>query len=125
MMTTDDLDEIFVSYLATAIWSGSDTWDGEDEPRPLDEDYDADDIADEASSALFSELCDFLAGARSDDLALLTNGQIGHDFCLTRNGHGAGFWDRGLGEAGLRLTDWAKTFGESDLYAGDDGQLYV
>ena len=30
---------------------------------------------------------------------------IGHDFWLTSQGHGAGFWDRGLGEVGDTLTD--------------------
>lgn len=40
--------------------------------------------------------------------------QAGHDLILTANGHGAGFWDRGLGEAGDRLTQAAKTEGEFD-----------
>lgn len=38
----------------------------------------------------------------------------GHDFWLTRNGHGAGFWDRGLGALGDRLTAAAKTYGSAD-----------
>lgn len=33
--------------------------------------------------------------------------QIGHDLYLTSNHHGAGFWDRGLGELGDRLTEAA------------------
>ena len=41
----------------------------------------------------------------------LSPSQIGHDFILTRNGHGAGFWDRGLGEIGVTLTKWAKSLG--------------
>ena len=41
----------------------------------------------------------------------LSPSQIGHDFILTRNGHGTGFWDRGLGEIGDTLTKWAQTFG--------------
>ena len=41
----------------------------------------------------------------------LSPSQIGHDFILTRNGRGAGFWDRGLGEIGDTLTQWAKSFG--------------
>lgn len=41
----------------------------------------------------------------------LSPGQIGHDFILTRNGHGVGFWDRGLGNTGDTLTKWAKTSG--------------
>jgi hypothetical protein len=39
-----------------------------------------------------------------------------HDLWLTRNGHGCGFWDRGLGELGERLTASAKRAGERTLY---------
>jgi hypothetical protein len=44
----------------------------------------------------------------------------GHDFYLTRCGHGAGFWDRGAGEAGDRLADAARVYGnvDSDVYRG-------
>lgn len=38
------------------------------------------------------------------DVSRLDAGQTGHDFILTANGHGAGFWDRGLGARGDRLT---------------------
>lgn len=48
----------------------------------------------------------------------------GHDFWLTRNGHGAGFWDRGLGELGDLLTKAAETFKQCDPYIGDDGKIY-
>ena len=48
----------------------------------------------------------------------------GHDFFLTRNRHGAGYWDRGLGDVGDRLTKAAHAFGEFDLYVGDDGRIY-
>ena len=51
-------------------------------------------------------------------------GFAGHDFWLTRNGHGAGFWDRGLGEVGDRLSNACKAFGSYDLYIGDDGKIY-
>ena len=44
---------------------------------------------------------------------------------LTRNRHGAGFWDRGHGDKGKRLTDAAHAYGSSDAYLGDDGLLYV
>lgn len=48
----------------------------------------------------------------------------GNDFWLTRNGHGAGFWDRGLGEIGDKLTKNAKPYSSVDAYKGDDGLLY-
>lgn len=44
----------------------------------------------------------------------------GHDFALTRNGHGAGFWDRGLGEVGDKLTDLARSYGECSWILEDD-----
>lgn len=51
--------------------------------------------------------------------------QHGYDFWLTRNGHGAGFWDRGYGEAGDKLTAFAEKFGQVNVYKGDDGKAYV
>lgn len=49
----------------------------------------------------------------------------GHDFWLTRVGHGAGYWDGDLPEAlGERLTQAAKAAGEVWPYIGDDGRVY-
>lgn len=50
--------------------------------------------------------------------------QAGHDFWLTRNGHGAGYWDRGLGHIGDKLAEAANATGVCDLVEGDDGKLY-
>jgi hypothetical protein len=49
----------------------------------------------------------------------------GRDFWYSRNGHGVGFWDRGLGEIGDVLTTKAQSYHEIDLYRGDDGLLYL
>lgn len=49
----------------------------------------------------------------------------GHDFWLTRNGHGVGYWDRQLAELGDRLTTACKQFATVDLYLGDDELVYV
>ena len=51
--------------------------------------------------------------------------QAGADFWFTRNRHGVGFWDRGLGEIGDKLTALAHTFGESNVYLGDDNMVHV
>lgn len=45
----------------------------------------------------------------------------GHDLWLTQAGHGCGFWDRGLGELGERLTDAAKLFGPYDCSIDAEG----
>lgn len=43
--------------------------------------------------------------------------QVGHDFWLTRERHGAGFWDRGKGEYYEKtLTDLAHSFGDCHLW---------
>ena len=50
----------------------------------------------------------------------------GHDFWLTRNGHGAGFWDGDWKEpAASKLDAASHAFGEVDLYIGDDGKVYA
>ena len=41
---------------------------------------------------------------------------LGHDFWLTRNRHGAGFWDRGLGALGETLSKMAKVHGAQGTY---------
>jgi hypothetical protein len=57
--------------------------------------------------------------------------QAGRDFWLTRNGHGAGFWDRdqlkqdGLGDRLKKLCGWKTEFAETGMYRGDDGKLYL
>ena len=48
--------------------------------------------------------------------------QAGHDFALTRNGHGAGFWDHDAGEAGDALTESAESFGEFNIEITDDDE---
>jgi len=55
----------------------------------------------------------------------LDSSQIGHDFLLTRNGHGAGFWDRDLGEQGDKLSDICSTYSEVSTYIGDDKLIYT
>jgi hypothetical protein len=45
--------------------------------------------------------------------------QAGNDFFLTRNGHGAGFWDRGLGSSGEAMSLIARSMGESSTFILD------
>lgn len=80
-----------------------------------------------------ANLRDLRAYARHETVAL--HGPIdeldayecaGHDFAFTRNGHGAGFWDRGMGDLGERLTDAAKAYGESSgWFDADDDSARV
>jgi len=51
---------------------------------------------------------------------------LAHDYILTRNHHGAGFWDGEWGrEMGELLTKLAQRKHEIEVYVGDDGLLYA
>lgn len=108
------------AYIECALWSSTD-----DKDQPFDDNYDIDDLAPEAIESMVADCQDFQQLCSPDDLTLQSDEYNGHDFWLTRNRHGAGFWDRGLGDAGQRLTNNAHTYGESYLYVGDDGKVYV
>jgi hypothetical protein len=130
--STTRQDAILNAYIECALWSSYDSYDGEG--RPLDANYDVEDIAPVALEQMRDDVSDFLAdaghaGALDFWASELGVEQIGHDFWLTRNGHGTGFWDRfatGFGyQCGRVLTEDAKAYGTSDLYVGDDGRLYA
>lgn len=105
-------------YVECALWA--DTPTDEDGERPETE------LSDEGRDDLRSDVTDFLSDDETLTLLVgLDPGQVGHDYWLTRNGHGAGFWDRGLGKRGDRLTEITKPYGSRDLYLGDDGLIYV
>jgi hypothetical protein len=109
------------AMLECALWSSTD-FDG----TPLDEGHGIHDFHPTATRALIGDLEAFIEAEAADIAASgLTAQQVGHDFWLTRNGHGAGFWDRGLGEIGDRLSEAAKVYGGVDLYIGDDGAIYA
>lgn len=78
-----------------------------------------------AALASIVEDCRDFQDANADDLAEIDDHQAGVDFWLTRNRHGAGFWDRGHGDKGKRLTEAAHAYGACDVYRGDDGLLYL
>ena len=111
---------ILKHYIICALWSYID-----DDGEPLDSVYTMDDISAQTLKQMDIEVSDFI---KDNESLLIESGQsdqqIGHDFWLTRNGHGAGFWDRGLGAIGDALTKASKSFGGSDLYVGDDGLIY-
>ena len=49
--------------------------------------------------------------------------QVGIDFSLTRNGHGAGFWSRGTGKVVDDLTEAAHSFGGATVIVNSEGEM--
>lgn len=111
----------FTAFIECALWSSTDNAD-ESGGAPLDDNYDIDDIAPETLAELRKDCVDFWESNLAD-LGDLDDEQAGHDFWLTRNGHGAGFWDRGLGAKGERLSKASKVYGGVDLMVCADGKI--
>jgi hypothetical protein len=123
-----DVDAVLNGYIDCALWSSTDESTPEG-GEPMDANYGRDDIAAEALESMRDDVESFVSdpairSALRFWVETFGEAQIGHDFWLTRNGHGAGFWDRfssGEGEAhGRALTDASCPYGETHLYVGDD-----
>src|SRR5690606_29911542 len=117
------LDRFVTAYINAALWSSTD-----EDGSPLDAQYSADDLAPETLEQMTDDCRGFLeANAIPEDLdGHFADAELaGQEYWLTRNGHGAGFWDRGLGAIGKVLTDAAHAFGSRDIYVADAGKIYV
>lgn len=114
-------------YIDSALWSSTDNAD-ESGGRPLDDNYSINDIAPATLARMKRDAAAFLRD-NADDIGYGAKDRerAAHDFWLSRNGHGTGFWDNedvyGVAEA-RRLHSAAKSFGEYDLYVGDDGMIH-
>ena len=121
----DSLDAFTKAYVEAALWSVSD----QSTPaggEPFDKNYGPGDFALEALQWA-ERVCKLFQTENADDLAATERdaGLNGHDFLLTRNGHGCGFWDGDLPEdLGRRLSDASHVYGECNVYIGDDDKLY-
>ena len=128
-------DKFFASvvegYVTAALWSSTD-----DDGAPLDKNFDETNIVAEAADKMRHDVERFLIEAEdaireaADKMEKPLNADfaesLGHDLWLSRNGHGAGFWDGDWPEGPAeKLEEAAKSRGSSDLYVGDDGDLYV
>lgn len=111
----DPFDSFYQSYVATALWTSTDEvgsyLDGGDAP-----------LSGQAQAAMLRDCQKFWEtwGTHIEDPS-----RAGHDFWLTRNRHGAGFWDGDWPEPlATQLTQSSHNFGEVNLYVGDDGDIY-
>jgi len=97
-----DLDTFYKAYVECACWTEHIEACNRDELREM-----------------LTDCIHFMEEARNL-MKGLDLSQCGHDFWLTRNGHGAGFWDRGYKEPiAKKLTELCKKAGEYYVF-GDD-----
>jgi hypothetical protein len=109
-------EDMLPHYLECAAWA--------DTPEDIESGLDFDNATEEMALAdcmRFVGLAGFLLINQSPE-------QVGHDFWLTRNHHGAGFWDRpeiyGSKENAEKLTEIAHGFGERYIFE-HNGKLII
>ena len=94
--------------------------------RKTIESFSREDIEPNSLIKAYQDIKEFirLAGDEAVNEAITEKGyeQLGHDIWLTRNRHGAGFFDHSY-ENEQKLTDAAQTLKEVDLYINDDMKL--
>lgn len=131
-----ELDDFTLGYLTCALWSSHD--DREDaDGEMLDANFTIEDFAPETLRQAIADCEKF----QRENAALLESAfnspdyrrvndstpeqTAGHDFWLTRNGHGAGFWDGDYPKQhGEQLTTASEAYGDVDLYVGEDGKIW-
>jgi hypothetical protein len=123
-----DLEAVYSGYRDAALWSTTNDrhYDDPEEPENLDQtDYE---LSEEAEHHFRTDCAAFITENAELVAAVgelgMDGENIGHNFWLSRCGHGTGFWDRGHGELGDKLHEAAKKFGEDDLYVGDDDKIH-
>ncbi|AXQ52453.1 hypothetical protein SEA_ERICMILLARD_223 [Mycobacterium phage EricMillard] len=132
-----DIDSMATGYLEAQLWAGLDYRNEDSEPVHYDENYSLEDISPEYVEHVRAELSEVVAqhplavrmylnarNVRLDWEGSEWSSAFGHDFYLTREHHGAGFWDRGLGELGEYLTRIADSYGSAEmLHDNGEGML--
>lgn len=120
-----ELDEFSRAYITAALW----TFDEEAPAGDYEQTGRPDELLEKLAPEALAQMredCRRFIEANSELLSAVgTMEQHGHDFWLTRNHHGSGFWDREYLTIGEMLTRAAHAFGETSLYRGDDGRIYV
>lgn len=113
-----NIKRIVDNYLRCALWVADDENNFEDKTI-----YD---FSDEAERQAKKEIEWFVDAARDAIVSTnISDDAIGHDLWLTRNNHGAGFWDRGYKkEDEEELSELCKILGEVWIELGDDGKIY-
>ena len=108
----EHLDEFTFAFIECGLWTSEDLDDSSFE-----------DIDPEDMGTIILECKEFQK--KAGDRILPDPRLAGHDFWLTRNGHGAGFWDGDWPEPfATELTKLSESFGGCEIYQGDDSNLY-
>lgn len=122
-----DVEAMVAGYVEAMLWAecACDDPEGYDDRSFDDLGYTFGDVHPDAMEQARETCRQFCERNAEDVVAFMEEtdrpeGHVGHDLWLTRQGHGAGFWDRGAGAVGDRLADAARVLGPAYPYLDDD-----
>ena len=135
----NSFDDFFNGFLEAAFWSTSPMM-GEDEHSDYPEDYSLSqrgfspsDLTEDSATILRAHALSFYARCfyliEADECnrgsgEYSNSAQAGHDFWLTSQGHGAGFWDGDWPTHGDSLTKFSKCYPEGlSFFITEDGEI--
>ncbi len=112
----EQFNDFLQGYLECALWASIDI----NSDTPLDDLADTNDFDPNTLIELTKMARDFFTAqynllAEDCKQTTATWSRAGHDFWLTQNRHGAGYWD-GYWKHGTELTEAAHVYGTVDLY---------
>lgn len=128
--TPSGVSSFLAGYLDAAEWTLPETITGDDGETETELDVESLHGWSREAIHVATEVCsDFESSNVANlDLYYELSGRdaesAGHDFWLSRNGHGAGFSDRGNEPVFRKLQDAARVYSGVDAYPGDDGYLH-
>lgn len=133
-MEANQLTQVAQGYMEAMLWAETDS-----EGEFYDQRFSPGDIADSSAAAIDADIRAFMEEAETLGLIHMEGSlwwinqddpqpehldRLGHDIHLTRQHHGTGFWDRGWGAEGDRLTEIAHKLGEVTVWA-EDGRVHM
>ncbi|MBP7280327.1 MAG: hypothetical protein KBA66_02035 [Leptospiraceae bacterium] len=141
--STIDINEVMKHYLLCAIWTEEEQMSEMEEKEIADfygeseeitklvprNEMNIENFSDDSKIKAFEDIRKFLSidGVQEAiEKQNIPNDMLGHDLWLTRNSHGAGFWDRGYDKKiSNLLTNAALSLGRCEVEAGDEGWLHL
>ena len=118
MKTNFNIQEVLESYLETLLWVSGD--DHEFDGVTI---YDFSEEATNSSKADIEKFIEIINTnpAAIDEAIEYDDRMLGHNFALSRNGHGAGFFD----DNNDILQDICRETKSAEPYLGDDKKVYI
>lgn len=115
-MVNNSIDNVLKSYIKSLLWSSGEEFDG----------YSISDFDQKYIDATKKDISKFLDMVGQDEDAIeemntYSEEDFGHNLALSRNGHGAGFFD----DNNDKLQDLARQLGPAEVYVGDDNRLHI